>query len=328
MSQLVVKPLFPPNFISGSITDQAALDSAFLQYSSYSRTFVWMALAKPEIRKWYEDSWPQVQRYLDRDFEAKFQMEEEHNARAWEFHLGSVLLERGFTPQEKTSDAGPDFCIKISDTQKVWIEAIACDLGEVDPVPPMPEMLPGVMYSSGGNIEDDNRPRVLRITSVIGTKFEKFKDYLQDVQSGISQNDCLVIAVNGAAIEHISNSRMLLKRAVFGQGPDVYVKRKGEEKFKGPFYKSIPTVTKKAKAGEESIPANFMEIEEFSKISAVLYCGDKPYNCERNGHKVGDDFLFAYHVDPEKPIPSGFFNFGRSIRKNLIDGTIVDIEQR
>lgn len=319
--------LFPENFISGSITNQAGLNTALLQFPNYSKTFIAIALAKPEIRRWYEDRWPQLQKYLDRDFEAKFQSESEHSARAWEFYLGSVLLERGLALEEKTSDAGPDFCVKVSEMQKIWIEAIACDLGEADPVPPIPEMVTGVMYSCGGNIEDDNRPKVLRITNAIGTKLEKFKSYLQYLHSDISGNDCLVIAVNGAAIEHISNSNMLLKRAVFGQGPDVYVRRKGEEKFKGPFYQPIPTVTKRAKTGDETIPANFMEMVEFSIISAVIYCGHRAYDCELNGYNAGDNFLFAYHTHPKNPIPDGFFKFGRGIRKNLQDATITDRKQ-
>ncbi|XOB42235.1 MAG: hypothetical protein ACKKMP_02640 [Candidatus Nealsonbacteria bacterium] len=319
--------LFPHNLVSGSVKDQRDLDNAFLQYPNYSKAFVAIALAKPDIREWYENRWSKLKKHLDKDFSIRFQKESEHAARAWEFHLGTVLLERGPVLEEKNWKIGPDFCIKTPTGSRIWIEAIACNLGTTDPVEPMPVMVPGVLYTGGGNIEDDHRPRALRITSAIATKFEKYKNYLTDSRSKVSEKDCLIIAINGAAIQHFSESRMLFKRAVFGQGPDVYVKRKGDEKLVGPFYKPTPTITKKKKDGEEEIPAYFMEMDEFTKISAVIYCGHRAYDCELNGYRVGDDFLFAYHTNPTNPIPDGLFKFGRGIRKNPQDGTVADRQQ-
>ncbi len=261
--------LFPKEFISGSITNKTDMNAACLKFPQYSKTFLYIALARPGVRKWYEDRWPQLQKYLDKNFATKFQMESEHPGRAWEFHLGATLLERGFALEKKCSHAGPDFCIKISETQKLWIEAIACDLGNIDPVP----------HSVGGNnyIDVDIRPRVLRITSAIKTKSETFKKYLQDSRSRISRNDCFVIAVNGEAIEHgaLGTSKDLLTRAVFGKGPDTYVIPKGNKTLKGPYYEPLRTVTKKAETRERdvTIQTDFMEVDEFSEISAVIYWG-------------------------------------------------------
>jgi len=56
-----MKSLFPSNLISGSVKNQINLDNAFLQYPSYSRGFLTIALARPDIRKWYEDRWPELQ---------------------------------------------------------------------------------------------------------------------------------------------------------------------------------------------------------------------------------------------------------------------------
>ena len=75
------------------------------------------------------------------------------------------------------------------------------------------------------------------------------------------------------------------------------------------------------------MPASFMEMDEFSNISAVIYCGHHAYDCEPNGHKIGDDFLFAYHANATNPVPDGFFKFGRGIRKNLQDSTVTDKQQ-
>ncbi len=318
--------LFPHNLVSGSVKSQIELDDAFLKYPDYSKGFITIALAEPDLRKWYEDKWPKLRGYLDKNFITGFQSEE-YLSRKWEFHLAAVLLDRGLSLKEKNWETGPDFCIETDIRKKIWIEAIACNLGITDPVEPIPKMIPGVMYSFGGNIEDTNRPRALRITSAIGTKFEKYKDYLSDPRSEVSENDCLIIAVNGEAIQHHSVPRMLFKRAVFGQGPDVLVKKPGLEKLQGGYYKPLLTIVKKTGSGEKEIPANFMEMDEFSKISAVIYSGDSVSNSWLNNYELGDDFIFAYHVNPINPIPDGLFKFGRGIYKNPQEGTIIDKKQ-
>lgn len=320
--------IFPDELVSGTVTNQKELDEAFIKYPNFSKTYIQTALYWEDARKWYESNWLKVYKYLDKNFLNKFQTGEEHYARAWEFHLAAVLLDKGLQLEEKTWETGPDFCIKTPTGGKIWIEAIICDLGIVDPVEPYPVMQSGQIYSFGGNIEDTHRPRALRITNAIGTKFEKFKKYLDDSKSGVSKDDCLVIAINGGAIQHFADPSMLFKRAVFGQGPDVLVKIPGQEKLKGGFYKPTPTIIKKKDVSEEEIPANFMEMDEFSKISAVLYCGHGVSFSWMNGFNVGDDFLFAYHSNPENSIPEDTFKFGHGIRKDSATGSIEDKEQK
>jgi len=319
--------LFPENFLSGSIKSDKELEGAFAQYPNFSRAYIVIALGKTGLRKWYEDKWPELQKYLDKNFIVGFQSEREHLSRAWEFHLASVLLNHQLLLKEKSWEIGPDFCIETEGGKKIWIEAIACDLGKTDPVDPMPILTPGVLYSSGGNIEEINRPRALRITNAIATKFERYKDYLSNPKSGVLENDCLVIAVNGEAIQHESEARILFKCAVFGQGPDVLIRKPGSEKFQGGYYKPSLTIVKKAEGREEIIPANFMEIDEFSKISAVIYSGNSISNSWLNGYKPGDDFIFAYHSSANNPISDRLFKFGRSVRKNRENGTIEDKQQ-
>jgi len=319
--------LFPQELISGSVQTQKELDAVLAQYSNFSRSLITIGTHRTDTRKWYEEYWQKLYKYLDKDFATKFQLESEHEARGWEFHIASVLLDHGIVLQEKTWDTGPDFCALTPDGKKIWIEAISCTPGAVDPVPPKPILTEGVIHTSGGNIEDLNRPRVLRILNAIGTKYEKYKRYVVDSTSGVSPNDCLIIAVSGANIEFASYPEMLLKRAVFGVGPDVYYKDRNTDKLVGPFYTPTPTITKKAKTGDEIMPASFMEMDEFSNISAVIYCGHHAYDCEPNGHKIGDDFLFAYHANATNPVPDGFFKFGRGIRKNLQDSTVTDKQQ-
>lgn len=323
-----ISKIFPDNLISGSVKNQKELNDAFLKYPSFSKTYIQTALYWKDTRKWYEDNWPKVYKYLDKNFLDKFQAETEHRSRAWEFHLAAVLTDKGLNLEEKTWKTGPNFCIKTLSGKKIWIEAITCDLGKVDPVEPYPDMKPGKIYSFGGSIEDEHRPKALRITSAIGTKLEIFKKYLKNSKSGVAKDDCFLIAINGAAIQHFSDSNMLFKRSVFGQGPDVLVRVPGQEKLKGGFYKPTPTIKKKRNNSEEEIPATFMEMDDFSIISAVLYCGHAVSHSWMNGFNIGDDFLFAYHSNPDNPIPENLFKFGHGIRKDLKTGSISDQEQK
>src|SRR3989344_580252 len=319
--------LFPESFISGSIKRDEELEGIFSKYPNFSRSYLIIALGKPDLRNWYEDRWPKLYKYLDGNFITAFQSEQGYSSRAWEFHFASVLLDYGLPLKERDWETGPDFCIENDAKKKIWIEAIACDLGKVDPVKPMPEMIPWAMYSFGGNIEEIDRPKALRITSAIKTNFDRYNDYLNDPKSGVSENDCLVIAVNGKAIQHGPEAASLFKRAVLAHGPDVFIKKPGLEKLQGGYYKPLLTITKNKGDGEIEIPANFMEMDEFSKISAVIYSGDSIFNSWLNGYKPGDDFIFAYHSSPDNPIPGGLFKFGRAARKNRESGDVKDSQQ-
>ncbi len=323
-----MESIFIKELKAGSVKSQEDLDAVFAKYPNLSKAYIQTATYWKEYRDWYEKYWPLVYKFLDKDFLKQFKSESEHIARAWEFHLAAVLTEKGIKLEEKTWTHGPDFCIKLQDGRNLWIEATVCDRGTVDPVEPYPNMVPGVMYSRSSNIEDENRPRALRITSAIGTKYEKFRKYLEDSEkTGVNKKDCLLIAVSGVPIQHFALDDLLFKRAVFAHGLYTYVKVPGKEKLQGPFYKPAPTITKNASGKELSIPANFMEMEEFSKISAVLYCGYSASHSWNNGYHVGDDFLFAYHTNPDNPVPNDLFKFGRGIRKDVAKSAITETNQ-
>lgn len=326
MSPQVTKNNFFPEYLADIVKNQEELDAIFLKHPNLSKSYIWTAVTHPDVREWYEKEWPKVQKYLDKDFLKIFQtIDDEYISRSWEFHLASVFLKYDLKLKEKTWKEGPDFCIEINTNQKIWIEAIACTRGTEDAVEPRLQLKSGEIYSEGGNIEDINRPRALRITSAIGAKLEQYKNYLK--KGIVSDQDYLVIAVNGQAVQHKSVPGMLFKYAIFGQGPDILVKVPGQEKMQGGFYKPISTIKKYTKDKQEEIPPHFMEMDEFAGISAVIYCGYSATSSRWNSKKVGDDFLFAYHCNPTNPIPDETFKFGRSIRKNLITGSISDVAQ-
>ncbi|NCU28453.1 MAG: hypothetical protein EOM85_02165 [Candidatus Moranbacteria bacterium] len=316
--------IFPKNLIMGSVKNTDDYKKIISENPKLSEKYIWIATYSEKSREFYESNWPKVEKYLDKNFLDKFKMESEHDSRAWEFHLASVFINEGLNLLEKTWDYGPDFCIQLENNKKIWVEAIICTLGDTDPVEPPPVIVPGKSYSFGGNIEDINRPKALRITSAIGTKFEKFKKYLEDPSCLVQKDDCLVIAINGNLIQHHSEAFRLFKYSVFGQGPDVLRKISGQEKLQGGYYKPVSTIKRKTTNGEMDIPITFMEMDEFSPISAVLYCGRSITDSLWNSKNLGDDFFFAYHTNPKNPIPDKTFKFGIGVTKDSKTNSITD----
>src|SRR3989344_3270066 len=146
---VVNSDFFSEEFMARKVGSQEELDKGFLEYSDFSRSYVWTALSQPETKVWYQKEWPRVKRYLDKDFLHIFKtVEQEHVARSWEFHLAVALNDHGVPLKEKTWKNGPDFCVEMLDGKKVWIEAITCTLGTEDPVEPPPVLRPGEIYSS------------------------------------------------------------------------------------------------------------------------------------------------------------------------------------
>jgi len=275
-----------------------------------------------DTRKWYENNWARITPYLDRDFADKFKSKEQHESRAWEFQLAVALLDHGIKLRKKDWSHGPDFCTDHWSGERIWIEAIACEWGDVQPPPDLRIEGEAIIRDT----EATREPSVGRITGAIHTKLLKINGYFADPNSGVSKNDCLVVAVNGAAIQNYSDSGSLFQRAVLGRGPEVLTfSSKG--KVDGQFYTIKPSHLKRSDKGDQPLPSTFMEMDELSEIGLVIYCGRTAYNSMSNGFAVGDDFLFAYHSKADNPIPLTLFKFGTAFRKDPATGQIAQYKQ-
>ncbi len=308
--------IFPDYLISGSVKNQKELDAAFQEYPSYSKRFIQTALYSgwQNDRKWYEKNWPNVCNYLDKNFLKAFQAEDSHSKRAWEFYLATILVNKGFRLLNKTQDDGPDFCIEAPNGKKVWIEAIACSDGDVRVKP----------YSLGANqydIEEMQHNRVLRITSAFYKKFKKFCLDIENVKIGIRDNDCLVIAISGADIQQYSDDQALFERAMFARGLESYTKIPNQRGLQRGYLSARPVKRTTKDNLVEEIKTEPMVMNDFSKISAVLYSGYSIGHSSWSG--IGNEFLFAYHENPLNPIPENFFNFGLGIKKNMKTAEIM-----
>lgn len=281
-----------------------------------------MATHRTNHRAWYEDNWPKVAPFLDRNFIREFQQEASHAQRAWEFHL-AVVLQKSGVELMPTSSHGPDFLFE-SNGKRIWIEAVTCSRGTADAVEPYPEMVSGRFYSFGGDIQTTQRPRVLRITNAITEKRNKFQEYLSDPRSNVRQGDCLVIAINGNAIQHHTSDGALFQRAVFARGNYVYKYKGDGEALDGPYYQEEPVVVKNTEKGPVTVATDILTSPDYEQISAIMYCGHTASYGWYNDLQLGDDIFIGHHALAKNPVPEDTFGFGVSITKNPATTAITE----
>src|SRR5581483_2522073 len=127
----------------------------------YEENYIFNASFK-ERRDVLEGAYQQCRPYLDQGFVRDVGKPGKFFDRLWELALCSILLHKGFVLEKSvpTKGARPDFCI-LQENKKIWVEAICPDLGNKDPVPPPPVLIPGVMHTETIDIASDLRPRAL-----------------------------------------------------------------------------------------------------------------------------------------------------------------------
>jgi hypothetical protein len=145
-----------------------------------------------EMRCAIDALWAVYEPYADPDFASGFARDPD--GRFWEMRLGVWLLEGGknlLPAAERLIDGGqPDLCV-LEEDGRVWIEAIAPQVGAagpdqvVGPVPANENFGVGVV---------PRRQAQLRTTSALFTKSEKIKSYLQ--QGVIAAEDRRLVAIS------------------------------------------------------------------------------------------------------------------------------------
>src|SRR3990167_11296773 len=118
----------------GTASNRTELARLKKKFNSYDSIYVAISTMtnRPDFRDWLESIWQQYEPYADSNFPNEFK--KQFNQRAWELHLGSTLINRGYELGSH-SNAGPDIKIPYK-SKNVWIEAIAVEKGDAqDKVP-------------------------------------------------------------------------------------------------------------------------------------------------------------------------------------------------
>lgn len=203
--------------MSNSVWTAEGKDKNFQHY----RTGDWK-----DLRKWVDDAYYKkgLSAILDKSFVDQLQ-NHDFFARLWELELAKCLSMAGLslTP---TNGSGPDFLIELSDSRRLWIEAILAtpDI-EMDKRWRERIAKPGELAQIYDFPKDEN---ALRYASSLVTKGEKIKDKYLD-KGIISPDDIVLIAVSGFPPGALHSDIEHFMRAALPMGdPVVHISTNGE----------------------------------------------------------------------------------------------------
>lgn len=172
-----------------------------------------------ELREALEAMWATYEPYADRAFVEAFARTPD--PRFWEMFLGCQLLAAGKTllPTSDRQRRGgqPDICV-VEGSSKIWIEAIAPDVGDAGPDQvrgPVP------VNEGGGLVPAPIRQAQLRTTSALWTKTQKVDRYRRDGVIARAEPALIAIGAGRFGIYVPEEPLPLVLSAVFPIGPEV-----------------------------------------------------------------------------------------------------------
>jgi len=267
------------------------------KFSFYHPSYVALStmITRPDFRDWIESIWEQYEPYADANFPNEFK--KQFNQRAWELHLGSTLLNRGYTLGSHSND-GPDFKIPY-EKKNIWIEAIAVEKGDGQ------DKVPNIEYGKAMDVPE--KEMLLRLTAGLKEKHIKYLSYLND--GIVSQNDPFVIAIDRSPLEHLDPQIPLILKCLFAIGHQVlFLKRKKPQtKTEGSTWSARDKVKK---ISSSEVGMFIFGDSSFEGISAIIYCDQNILNSPRDPKQMGDNFVIVHNPFAKNPLPYNFFTFG------------------
>lgn len=287
--------LFDENLGTASNTTQLA--KLKKKFSSYDPSYVALSTmtTRPELRAWLETVWKQYKPYADSNFPNEFK--KQFNQRAWELHLGSTLINRGYELGSH-SNAGPDIKIPYK-SRNVWVEAIAVEKGDEQ------DKVPDIEYGKAMDVPE--KEMLLRLTNGLVKKHNIYLEYLK--KDLVGQEDPFVIAIDRSLLEHPDAQIPLILKCLFAIGYQVlFLKREGlQPKTEGSTWSAREKVNKIS--GSEVEMLMFRD-SSYEGVSAVIYCPWNILNSPRDPQKMGDNFVIVHNPFAKNPLPDKFFKFG------------------
>lgn len=281
----------------GKAANRAQLDKLKKKFNNYDPSYVAISTmtSRPDFRDWLESIWAQYELYADVNFQSEFK--KQFNQRSWELHLGSVLLNRGYTLGNHTN-SGPDFKILYKD-KNIWIEAIAVEKGEGK------DKVPNIEYEKEMDVPE--KEMLLRLASGLREKYRKYLSYLKN--NLVGQNDPFVIAIDRSPLEHTDPQIPLILKCLFAIGHQaLFIKReKPQVKTEGSTWSAREKVNKISGSEVEML---LFRDSSFEGISAVIYTNQNILNSPRDPKQMGDNFVIVHNPFAKNPLPENFLKFG------------------
>ncbi len=223
------------------------------------------AAVERELQAILREMWAVYEPFADPNFVAEFAREPD--ARFWEMYLACELLEAGKTllPTVERSRQGgqPDVCVLDGD-RRIWIEAIAPDVGEEGP----DQVRGPVPINEGGGLAPAPTRQVqLRTTSALWTKTQKIERYMRD--GVIGANEVALVAIGAGRFGLYASEQPLpsVLSSVFPIGPEVVTVDLAREEI---VEQSFEPSFRIERAGG-SIPRTAFLDERFRAVSGIVW---------------------------------------------------------
>lgn len=265
-----MKSLFTDEF--PTVTSKEELNDLKAQYPNYDSYYL-ASGSIAERKQKFDALYVKFEPYADSHFLQEIKIN--FHQRSWEMYLACVLLENGFTII--SSDKGPDIKI-ILEGKTIWIECVAPTQGEGD------DRVPDIFYGGVQNVPEEEM--ILRLSSSLKEKFEKYQEYLE--KEIIGKNDIFIIAINRGAFGHPDAINPLIFNCLFSLGYLTLPIR--VDSNAGESYYSRRKELKKKSGG--IVPMDFFEDQQHIGISAVIYSKENVLN---HPQKLGNDCILVHN---------------------------------
>lgn len=248
---------------------------------------------RKDARDFVERLWQKYESYAEPDFldDAR----KDFHAKTWEMYVGCLFLDYGFNLQKKTQKKGPDLHL-LWNKRSIWVEATAPGSGTGD------NAVPEYKYNEVSDQPSDQI--ILRFTSAIQEKFEKYKSYRSN--GIINDDDFYIIAINGGRIRYSSGAPTLpyIVSSVLPFGNLVFALDKQSGKIVNSFHQYRDALIT---AKGSPVPTDIFMNKDYAGISAVLY---SYMNVVNRPNKIGVEVHVVHNPLADNNLPHGIFPFG------------------
>lgn len=248
-----------------------------------------------EAREFVESLWKEYREFADKDYAQKISFEF-HN-RFWEMYLTCTLKSLGKNILPKIREEGPDIEIDNSGSH-IWVEAVAASPGEGPNKVPTPKV-----NQLWFRVPEEQI--VLRYTTVVDTKFQKYSGYKE--RQIISGSDPYVIAVNGYKVPlswDSSDELPFIVQAVLPFGLPA-INTNWENLSQSSFgYAHRPEIFNVSGKG---VQTNIFQSKEYEGISGILF---SKVGIDNFRTRPGEDFIFIHNPLALNKLPLGWLGIG------------------
>lgn len=242
-----------------------------------------------------EQLWAFFEPFADEDF--TLAIAKDFHARFWEMYLAFGLNAQGHRVLPAIKP-GPDLRIEGPE-RSIWLEAVAATKGSG------PDQVPEMVLDKVQDVPDELI--VLRLRQSIDEKFRKLKRYLE--KGIVAPTDPFVIAVNGRAVPFafLEGEVPRILKALFPLGHITVTLNRETLKTVDERHEYRPLI---GKISGGQVPTTVFLNQEYSAISAVLFCNSDLGNHPPDERNIGAEFTLIHNPEALNPIPHRWLKCG------------------